>query len=126
MASLCNHSGKLLHRGDAACCPASPIIGVFVARCCWRWRRFRLLGLDLGGEGGGAALLVLVRVNQRHPRASIAPWYGGNNPSWAVADGLLSARRRHLLPTLLAADQRSPQFMEWGWRVPFNTSLRCW
>ncbi|MBA4187642.1 MAG: MFS transporter [Planctomycetaceae bacterium] len=66
-------------------------------------------GLGVGGEWGGAVLMVVERGNPR---------WRGFSASWVQAGapvGLLLATGAFGLVSLLPADQ----FLAWGWRIPF-------
>ncbi|MFJ6616379.1 MFS transporter [Kitasatospora sp. NPDC091335] len=70
-------------------------------------------GFALGGEWGGAVLLVSEHGDQRR-RGFWASWPQGGAP----AGNLLAAGVLSLLTTV----QSDAQFLAWGWRVPFLLS----
>ncbi|MFF9640251.1 MFS transporter [Kitasatospora aureofaciens] len=70
-------------------------------------------GFALGGEWGGAVLLVSEHGDQRR-RGFWASWPQGGAPAGnLLAAGVLS---------LMTAVQSESAFLEWGWRVPFLLS----
>ncbi|MGW1175213.1 MFS transporter [Kitasatospora sp. NPDC002543] len=70
-------------------------------------------GFALGGEWGGAVLLVSEHGDQRR-RGFWASWPQGGAPAGnLLAAGVLS---------LMTAVQSDAQFLAWGWRVPFLLS----
>ncbi|PYC78572.1 MFS transporter [Streptomyces tateyamensis] len=70
-------------------------------------------GFALGGEWGGAVLLVSEHGDQRR-RGFWASWPQGGAPAGnLLAAGVLS---------LLTGVQSEQQFLAWGWRVPFLLS----
>ncbi|GHF42710.1 MFS transporter [Kitasatospora xanthocidica] len=70
-------------------------------------------GFALGGEWGGAVLLVSEHGDQRR-RGFWASWPQGGAP----AGNLLAAGALSLLTTV----QSDAEFLSWGWRVPFLLS----
>ena len=71
-------------------------------------------GVALGGEWGGAALIV----NEFDPAGKRRGFYG-SLVQVAAPIGLLLANGVFALVTWLVSDQA---FMEWGWRIPFLSS----
>lgn len=71
-----------------------------------------LQGLGLGGEYGGAALMVI----EHAPKSKRGFW--GSLPQIGSPAGLLLATGIFTLCSLLPEDQ----FMSWGWRLPFVLS----
>lgn len=72
-----------------------------------------LQGFAIGGEFGGAVLLVTEFANPKR-RGWWASWPQAGGPAGALlASGTLA-----LLTTFLTHDQ----FMQWGWRIPFLAS----
>jgi len=72
-----------------------------------------LQGIGLGGEWGGAALLIVEHAPTRRRG------FFGSIPGMGIPGGLLLASAIFSLVNLLPDDQ----FMSWGWRVPFLSSV---
>jgi MHS family shikimate/dehydroshikimate transporter-like MFS transporter len=70
-------------------------------------------GFAVGGEWGGAAVMVV-----EYAPDDRRGWYG-SLPSSGNATGLVLANGCFALVSLLPSDQ----FLSWGWRVPFLVSL---
>jgi MFS family permease len=70
-------------------------------------------GIGVGGEWGGSVLLAMewAKTNQR--RGFIASW-----PQFGVPAGLFLAN----LAVLLFSSLSGPNFLTWGWRIPFFLS----
>lgn len=71
-------------------------------------------GLGLGGEFGGAALLVV----EHSPRERRGFW--GSMPQLGVPLGFIFATGLLLSLSSLLSNE---QFLSWGWRVPFLVSI---
>lgn len=71
-------------------------------------------GLGLGGEFGGAALMVV----EHSPRERRGFW--GSMPQLGVPLGFLASTGLLLALSALLSDE---QFLSWGWRVPFLLSI---
>src|ERR1700758_445697 len=72
-----------------------------------------LQGIGLGGEWGGAVLMVVENC-PTHRRGLLGSIVQGGNPIGNIAAiGMLA----------LAASLPEAQFMSWGWRIPFLISI---
>jgi MFS family permease len=70
-------------------------------------------GIGVGGEWGGSVLLAMEWARSNHHRGYIASW-----PQFGVPAGLFLAN----LAVLAFSALSGPQFLSWGWRVPFLLS----
>ncbi|MGI9148011.1 MAG: MFS transporter [Chloroflexota bacterium] len=70
-------------------------------------------GVGVGGEWGGSVLLSMEWASQGR-RGFVASW-----PQFGVPAGLLLANLAVLLFSLISG----PNFLVWGWRIPFVLSL---
>ena len=70
-------------------------------------------GIGLGGEWGGAALLIVEHAPVRRRG------FFGSVPGMGIPGGLLLASAVFALVNALPSEQ----FMSWGWRVPFLSSV---
>ena len=84
-------------------------------RCCWSLLRL-VQGFALGGEWGGAVLMVSEHGDAER-RGFWASWPQAGVPGRQPAGG----RRA----PVLSAVQSDADFLAWGWRVPFLLSARA-
>ena len=70
-------------------------------------------GVGVGGEWGGSVLLSMEWAQSNEHRGFIASW-----PQFGVPAGLFLAN----LAVLAFSAISGPQFLQWGWRVPFLLS----
>jgi MFS family permease len=70
-------------------------------------------GIGVGGEWGGSVLLAMEWARTNEHRGYIASW-----PQFGVPAGLFLAN----LAVLAFSGLSGPQFLEWGWRIPFLLS----
>jgi len=71
-------------------------------------------GLALGGEYGGAILMVVEHSGAKKRRGFFGAWLGGASPIGYILAGALIA--------IVTASTTEAQFASWGWRVPFLVS----
>jgi MFS family permease len=71
-------------------------------------------GIGVGGEWGGSVLMSMEWAGSNAHRGFIAAW-----PQWGVPAGLFLANLALLSFSAIAG----PQFIAWGWRVPFIFSI---
>jgi MFS family permease len=71
-------------------------------------------GIGVGGEWGGSVLMSMEWARTSAHRGFIAAW-----PQWGVPAGLFLANLALLAFSAIAG----PQFIAWGWRVPFIFSI---
>jgi MFS family permease len=71
-------------------------------------------GIGVGGEWGGSVLLSMEWARTNNQRGFIASW-----PQFGVPAGLFLA---NLMVGLFSAVS-GPQFLTWGWRIPFLLSI---
>src|SRR2546421_5969634 len=71
-------------------------------------------GVGVGGEWGGSVLLAMEWARSARHRGFIASW-----PQFGVPAGLFLAN----LAVLAFSRISGPQFLEWGWRIPFLLSI---
>jgi MFS family permease len=71
-------------------------------------------GLGIGGEWGGATLIAMEWARTNAHRGFIASW-----PQWGVPAGLFLSN----LAVLAFSALSGPQFVVWGWRIPFILSI---
>jgi len=67
-------------------------------------------GIGVGGEWGGSVLLAMEWARTNEHRGYIASW-----PQFGVPAGLFLAN----LAVLTSSALSGPQFLAWGWRIPF-------
>ena len=70
-------------------------------------------GIGVGGEWGGSVLLAMEWARTNQHRGYIASW-----PQFGVPAGLFLAN----LAVLAFSAVSGPQFLAWGWRIPFLLS----
>jgi MFS family permease len=70
-------------------------------------------GIGVGGEWGGSVLLAMEWARTNEHRGFIASW-----PQFGVPAGLFLAN----LAVLTFSTLSGPQFLSWGWRIPFLLS----
>ncbi len=70
-------------------------------------------GIGVGGEWGGSVLLAMEWARTNEHRGYIASW-----PQFGVPAGLFLAN----LAVLAFSTLSGPQFLVWGWRIPFLLS----
>ncbi|HEY2433302.1 MAG TPA: MFS transporter [Vicinamibacterales bacterium] len=70
-------------------------------------------GIGVGGEWGGSVLLAMEWARTNQHRGYIASW-----PQFGVPAGLFLAN----LAVLASSTLSGPQFLAWGWRIPFLLS----
>jgi len=70
-------------------------------------------GIGVGGEWGGSVLLAMEWARSNQHRGYIASW-----PQFGVPAGLFLAN----LAVLAFSAISGPQFLAWGWRIPFLLS----
>ncbi|HEY3910243.1 MAG TPA: MFS transporter [Stellaceae bacterium] len=73
-----------------------------------------LQGIGVGGEWGGSVLMSMEWARTTAHRGFVASW-----PQWGVPAGLFLANLAVLAFSAIAG----PQFVTWGWRVPFLLSI---
>jgi MFS family permease len=73
-----------------------------------------LQGIGVGGEWGGSVLMSMEWAQSNAHRGFIAAW-----PQWGVPAGLFLANLALLAFSAIAG----PQFIAWGWRIPFILSI---
>jgi MFS family permease len=73
-----------------------------------------LQGIGVGGEWGGSVLLAMEWARTNAHRGFIASW-----PQWGVPAGLFLSN----LAVLAFSALSGPQFVVWGWRIPFILSI---
>ncbi|MCL5044279.1 MAG: MHS family MFS transporter [Deltaproteobacteria bacterium] len=73
-----------------------------------------LQGVGVGGEWGGSVLLSMEWARTNQHRGFIASW-----PQFGVPAGLFLAN----LAVLAFSALSGPEFVTWGWRIPFLLSL---
>ena len=71
-------------------------------------------GIGVGGEWGGSVLMSMEWARSNAHRGFIAAW-----PQWGVPAGLFLANLALLAFSAIAG----PQFIAWGWRIPFILSI---
>jgi MFS family permease len=71
-------------------------------------------GIGVGGEWGGSVLLAMEWARTNRHRGFITSW-----PQWGGPAGLLLAN----LAVLVFSAISGPQFLVWGWRIPFMLSI---
>ncbi|MBV8766323.1 MAG: MHS family MFS transporter [Hyphomicrobiales bacterium] len=71
-------------------------------------------GVGVGGEWGGSVLMSMEWARSHHSRGFIASW-----PQFGVPCGLFLAN----LVVLAVSQISGPDFLIWGWRIPFLLSL---
>ena len=71
-------------------------------------------GIGVGGEWGGSVLLSMEWARTNQHRGFIASW-----PQFGVPAGLFLAN----LAVLVFSAISGPNFMTWGWRIPFLISI---
>ena len=71
-------------------------------------------GVGVGGEWGGSVLLSMEWARSARHRGFIASW-----PQFGVPAGLFLAN----LAVLAFSRISGPQFLDWGWRIPFLLSI---
>jgi MFS family permease len=71
-------------------------------------------GIGVGGEWGGSVLLSMEWAKTNAHRGFITSW-----PQWGGPAGLLLAN----LAVLVFSAISGPQFLVWGWRIPFMLSI---
>jgi MFS family permease len=71
-------------------------------------------GIGVGGEWGGSVLMSMEWARSNAHRGFIAAW-----PQWGVPAGLFLANLALLAFSAIAG----PQFVAWGWRIPFILSI---
>src|SRR5579863_8157264 len=71
-------------------------------------------GIGVGGEWGGSVLLSMEWAQTNSHRGFIASW-----PQFGVPAGLFLAN----LAVLVFSRISGPQFLTWGWRIPFLLSI---
>jgi MFS family permease len=71
-------------------------------------------GIGVGGEWGGSVLLSMEWARTNSHRGFITSW-----PQWGGPAGLLLAN----LAVLVFSAISGPQFLTWGWRIPFMLSI---
>src|SRR4029079_1934248 len=71
-------------------------------------------GIGVGGEWGGSVLLAMEWARTNEHRGYIASW-----PQFGVPAGLFLANFAVLAFSAISG----PQFLVWGWRIPFLLSL---
>jgi MFS family permease len=71
-------------------------------------------GIGVGGEWGGSVLLAMEWARTNKHRGFITSW-----PQWGGPAGLLLAN----LAVLVFSAISGPQFLVWGWRIPFMLSI---
>src|SRR5213082_225142 len=71
-------------------------------------------GVGVGGEWGGSVLLAMEWARTTRHRGFIASW-----PQFGVPAGLFIAN----LAVLAFSRISGPQFLDWGWRIPFLLSI---
>src|SRR6476661_6706542 len=72
-----------------------------------------LQGVGVGGEWGGSVLMSMEWARTNQHRGFVASW-----PQFGVPAGLFLAN----LAVLAFSGLSGPQFLEWGWRIPFLLS----
>jgi MFS family permease len=70
-------------------------------------------GIGVGGEWGGSVLLAMEWARTNQHRGYVAAW-----PQFGVPAGLFLAN----LAVLAFSAMAGPQFLVWGWRIPFLLS----
>jgi MFS family permease len=73
-----------------------------------------LQGIGVGGEWGGSVLIAMEWAKTHGSRGFIASW-----PQFGVPAGLFLAN----LVILAMSAWSGPDFLEWGWRIPFALSV---
>jgi metabolite-proton symporter len=73
-----------------------------------------LQGIGVGGEWGGSVLMSMEWARTTAHRGFVASW-----PQWGVPAGLFLAN----LAVLAFSALSGPQFVTWGWRIPFLLSI---
>jgi MFS family permease len=73
-----------------------------------------LQGIGVGGEWGGSILLSMEWARHTGQRGLVASW-----PQFGVPSGLFLAN----LAVLSLSQMSGPDFLAWGWRVPFFISI---
>jgi MFS family permease len=73
-----------------------------------------LQGIGVGGEWGGSVLMSMEWARTNAHRGFIASW-----PQFGVPSGLFLAN----LAVLAFSTISGPQFIAWGWRIPFILSI---
>ena len=71
-------------------------------------------GIGVGGEWGGSVLVSMEWGRSDHTRGLVASW-----PQFGVPSGLFLAN----LAVLAFSQMSGEQFLSWGWRIPFASSL---
>jgi MFS family permease len=71
-------------------------------------------GIGVGGEWGGSVLVSMEWARSDHTRGLVASW-----PQFGVPSGLFLAN----LAVFAFSQMSSEQFLSWGWRIPFASSL---
>jgi MFS family permease len=71
-------------------------------------------GIGVGGEWGGSVLVSMEWARSDHTRGLVASW-----PQFGVPSGLFLAN----LAVLALSQMSGEQFLSWGWRIPFASSL---
>src|SRR5947209_10470295 len=71
-------------------------------------------GVGVGGEWGGSVLLAMEWAQSNKHRGFIASW-----PQFGVPAGLFLSN----LAVLAFSAISGPQFLTWGWRIPFLLSI---
>jgi MFS family permease len=71
-------------------------------------------GVGVGGEWGGSVLLAMEWTRSNGRRGLVAAW-----PQFGVPAGLFLAN----LAVLVFSAVSGPQFLAWGWRIPFVLSI---
>jgi MFS family permease len=71
-------------------------------------------GIGVGGEWGGSVLVSMEWARSDHTRGLVASW-----PQFGVPSGLFLAN----LAVLAFSQMSGEQFLSWGWRIPFASSL---
>jgi MFS family permease len=91
--------------------PTYESIGIWGAVILTVLRMFQ--GIGVGGEWGGSVLLAMEWARTNEHRGYIASW-----PQFGVPAGLFLAN----LAVLAFSTLSGPQFLVWGWRIPFLLS----
>ncbi|MBR0696149.1 MFS transporter [Bradyrhizobium lablabi] len=71
-------------------------------------------GIGVGGEWGGSVLVSMEWARSDDTRGLVASW-----PQFGVPSGLFLAN----LAVLALSQMSGDQFLSWGWRIPFASSL---
>lgn len=103
--------------GLMGCMPTYASVGIWAAVFLVVLRLIQ--GFALGGEFGGAVILV-AETSEAHRRGWWASWPQAGGPAGVLlAVGTLS---------ILGAFTTHQQFLAWGWRIPFFVSIviACW